>query len=228
MHDCMVTGGDYAAGDVPPAVWVSTTLSLPLTWCLLLLDQGRSSSVSGCARAARSGTAGSRVTTIRLLRGAQGIRLARLARPVRSRQGRRDPDPAPPSRCAPAAGRGPQAVVGGPGGAGRAGPATTGPPAPAVAPDRLPANPAALARQPGPAEMDVPASPSRTAAHRIGHPRSGAGDSPRQPFLGLPGASRASWPGWATRWRRRPFGRSSRTRASTPRPHGAGTPGGRS
>ena len=42
------------------------------------------------------------------------------------------------------------------------------------------------ARQPGPAEMDVPASCSRKAAHCIGHPRAGAGDGPRQPLLGLP------------------------------------------
>ena len=60
--------------------------------------------------------------------------------------------------------------MGGPGGAGGACPAAAGPSAPAVAPDRLPANPAALARQPGPAEVDLPASRSRTAARRIGHP----------------------------------------------------------
>jgi hypothetical protein len=81
-------------------VWVPTTLSLPLTWCLLL-DQGRASPPSGCARATHSGTFSTRVTTIRISRGPPGIRLARLARLVRPRQGRRDPDPAAPGGRAP-------------------------------------------------------------------------------------------------------------------------------
>src|SRR5579863_1828258 len=102
-------------GDSPPGdltVWVPTTLSLPSTWCLLLVDWWWSSSVSGCASAARSGTVGSRVATIRLFRGAQAIGLARLARPVRSCQGRRDPHPAPPGRRAPAPRPGAAPVVG--------------------------------------------------------------------------------------------------------------------
>lgn len=150
------------------------------------LVSGRASLASGCARAMRSGTLTARVTATCLPHRAAGVRLACPARPVRSRQGHRDLDPAPSGRRAPAADRGPQVVVDGPGCAGRAGPAAAGPPAPAVAPDRFPANPAALARQPDPAEMDVPAPRSRTAAHRLGHPRTGAGDGPRQPLLGIP------------------------------------------
>jgi len=48
------------------------------------------------------------VTTIRLPRSTPGIRLARVARPVRPRQGRRDPDPAPSGRRAPAPGQHPE------------------------------------------------------------------------------------------------------------------------
>jgi hypothetical protein len=42
------------------------------------------------------------------------------------------------------------------------------------------------------------------------------------------GASTASWPAWDTSSRRRPCGRSSRTRGSIPRHGGPGSPGGRS
>ena len=73
---------------------------------------------------------------------------------------------------------------GGPGGAGRAGPAAAPAAAPPAAPDRLPVDPDALARLPGPAELDLPASRSRKAAHCIGHPRAGAGVGPRQPGWG--------------------------------------------
>ena len=148
------------------------TLLLSLTWSFLP-GQGRVGSASGCAGATRSGKLTSRVTTNRLPRGAPGVRLACPARPVRSGQGRRDPDPAAPGRRAPAAGQGPEAVAGGPGSAGRAGPAAARQAAPPDAPERLPANPAALACRPGSAELDLPASRSGKAAHRVGHPRAG-------------------------------------------------------
>jgi hypothetical protein len=50
--------------------------------------------------------------------------------------------------------------------AGRAGPAAARQPAPSTAPDRLPANPAALAPRHRPAALDLPASRSRKAPHR--------------------------------------------------------------
>jgi hypothetical protein len=42
------------------------------------------------------------------------------------------------------------------------------------------------------------------------------------------GVSTASWPDWVTMWRHRPCGRSSRMRASIPRPGDPGRPDGRS
>jgi hypothetical protein len=50
--------------------------------------------------------------------------------------------------------------------AGHAGPAAARQPAPSTAPDRLPANPAALAPRHRPAALDLPASRSRKAPHR--------------------------------------------------------------
>ena len=47
---------------------------------------------------------------------------------------------------------------------------------PPVAPDHLPSYPAALARRPGQAEMDLPPRRSRTATHGSGHPDARAGD----------------------------------------------------
>jgi putative transposase len=44
--------------------------------------------------------------------------------------------------------------------------------------------------------MDVPAPRPRTAAHRTGHPRAGAGDGPRQPRPGLPAPPRRAGQTW--------------------------------
>jgi hypothetical protein len=81
----------------------------------------------------------------------------RLARPVQPRQGRRDPHPAPSGRRAPAPGQDTEAVVSRPGDPGRAVPATARRSSQPVAPNHLPSYPAALARRPGQAEMDLPA-----------------------------------------------------------------------
>ena len=95
----------------PGPLWVRTTLSQPLTWCLLL-GQGRSSSASCCARTTRSGTVGTRATAVRLSGSAPRLRLDCLARPLRPRQGRRDPHPAPPGHRPPAPGQNSEAVLG--------------------------------------------------------------------------------------------------------------------
>jgi hypothetical protein len=166
-------------------LWVPRTVSLPLTWSSLLCEGSRSS-VSGCASTAESGTASTHVTTIRLPGGAPGIRLARLARPVRPSQGRRDPHAAPPGRRAPAPGRDAEAVLGRPGDPVRAGPAAAKRPPPPAAPDHLPADPAALARGPGPPTVGVPAAQPWQAAHSAGHTGAGAGNGTGQPGLGIP------------------------------------------
>ena len=69
-----------------------------------------------------SGTVSTCVATIRLADGPPGIRPARPARPLRPRQGRRDPHPASPGRRAVAPCKDAEAVLGRPGGPGRAGP----------------------------------------------------------------------------------------------------------
>ena len=57
--------------------------------------------------------------------------------------------------------------------------------APAAA-DRLAANPAALARPPRRAALDLPAPRPGTTTHRAGDPGAGAADGPRESPLGLP------------------------------------------
>jgi hypothetical protein len=102
----------------------------------------------------------------------------------------------PSGRRAAAAGQEPEAVLGRPGAAVCSGPAAarcTAPPAP---PDRLPADPAALARQPGPAPLDLPAQGTWAATDRADGTCAGAGDGtghpwhPQGPRPGRPGAIR--------------------------------------
>src|SRR5258708_5366964 len=137
---------------------------------VFLLNQNRASSASGCAAAIRSGTLSTRVTTNRPPCGAARVRLARLAHPLRPGQGRRDPDLASPGRRPPAPGQDPEAVLGRPGGAGRTGPAAARQAAPPVAADRLPTDPAALARRHCPPALALPAPRSGKAEPRISHP----------------------------------------------------------
>src|SRR5215469_4016875 len=134
----------------------------------------------------RSGTLSTRVTTIRLPGCAARVRLAGPARTVRPRQGRGDPHLAPPARRAPAPGQGTEAVVDGPGAAGRAGPAAAGQPTPPVAADRLPADPPALAGRPDQTKMGLPAPHARATSDEAVRAGAGAGDGPGQPGLGLP------------------------------------------
>ena len=165
------------------------TLSQPLTWCLLL-DPGRASSASGCARDARSGTFSTRATTIHPPRSPARVRLAYLDRLLRPRQGRGGLDLASSGRRAPAAGQDPAAVLDRPG---RAGPAAACRSSPPAAPDHLPADPAALARPPGPAALDLSAPGSRTAPDRAGRVGTGSGDGPGQPGLGHTIAASTVW-----------------------------------
>jgi hypothetical protein len=74
-----------------------------------------------------------------------------------------------------------------PGGAGQAG---AGRPAPPAAPDHLSADPAALARPPGPAVLDIPAPRARATPGSIGDAGADTGDGQGQPGLGLPAPPR--------------------------------------
>jgi hypothetical protein len=136
-------------------LWVPTTLSLLLTWCLLLPDQGRASSACACARAARRGTVLSRATTTGLSRGAARVQLASVACPVRP--------------CLLRTPRSSSCVIGSPcssgksrnrccpGPTGRSWPRWPGAdprPGRPAAPDHLPAHPAALVRPPRAAALD--------------------------------------------------------------------------
>src|SRR6201984_346280 len=131
----------------------------------------------------RCGTLSTRVPAIRLPCGAAGVR---PARPLRPGQGCRDPDLAPSGGRAPAAGEGPGVVAGCPGAPGPAGPAAARQPAPPVAPDRLAADCAVLARRPRPPVLGLPAPRSRAAPDRAVRAGAGAGDGAGQPGLGLP------------------------------------------
>jgi hypothetical protein len=160
-----------------------------LTWCSPA-GPWRRSSASGCRTVQQSGTVSTCVTTTRLPGGAPRVRLARLAGPLRPLQGHRDPHIAPSGRRAPAPGQDPTAVLGRPGGHGRAGPAAAPGPARPAAPDHLPAHPPALARPPRPAALDLSAPCSRAAQDREAGTGAGTGDGQGQPGLGIPPHSR--------------------------------------
>src|SRR5260370_34090299 len=177
------------------SVLVQITLSRPMTW-VPRVERGWSGWASGCAWASPSGTVGTRVDSIRVCGGAAGVRLACLARSVRPGQGRRDPDPAPPDRRPPAPGQGAEAVVGRPGGAGRAGLAADRQPAPPAALDRLPANCAALACRPRAAALGLSAPFRRASQDQRVRAGAGAGDGPGQPGLEGPAHPQPAGPAW--------------------------------
>src|SRR6516164_3049774 len=112
-----------------------------------------------------SGTIGARVTANRLSGGAPRVRLARPSRSLRSGQRCRDLALASSGCRPPAPGQVAEAVVGRPGGLVCAGPAAARGPPPAAAPDRLPADGAALARRSCQEALGVPAPRSGAAAH---------------------------------------------------------------
>jgi phosphate acetyltransferase len=157
---------------------VPITMSLPLTWVFAVLGKVMKLAI-WLREVGGSGIIGARVTTDRLSGGAARVRLACLARSLRSGQRCRDPAPASPGCRPPAPGQVAEAVVGRPGGLVGAGPAAAQGPPPAAAPDRLPADDAALARRPCHQALDVLAPRSRAAAHGSDHPGAGGGDGTR-------------------------------------------------
>ena len=204
------------------------TLSWPLTWSLRLMRDGQVRHLAArgpCARAL-SVLVSLRFAYLAVLRVFGWLAL--LARSDRAKDAG-DPDLAPSGRRAPASGQDSEAVVGRPGGAGRAGPAAARQPAPPAAPDRLPADPAALARRPGPAALGLPAPRSRAAPDGAVRAGAGAGDGPGQPGLGLPAhPRRAGRPGTQARavdGVADPQGRGHRPRAHAVRADLAGVPG---
>ena len=201
-------------------------LSQRLTWCSPA-GPWRRSSASGCRSVQQSGTVSTCVTSTRLPGGAPRVRLARLAGPLRPRQGHRDPYLAPSGRCAPAPGQDPAAVLGRPGGHGRAGRllprGQLGQLHLIISPRTLLRWRAHLVRRYWTCPRRAPGRPRAAKPVRV-LVLEMARDNP----AGDTAAFTVSWPGSGTSWPRRRCGRSSKTRASTPRPDDPGRPGGHS
>ena len=159
------------------------TMSLPLTWVFAVMGKVMKLAI-WLREVGGSGTIGARVTTTRISGGAGRVRLARPSRSLRSGQRCRDPALASSGCRPPAPGQVAEAVVGRPGGLVCAGPAAAPGPPPAAAPDRLPADGAALARRSCQEALDVLALRSRAAAHGVGHPGAGGGNGTDNPGWG--------------------------------------------
>jgi hypothetical protein len=140
-HHCVVAFVHSAA-----SLSVPIMMSLPLTWVFAVMGTVMKLAI-WLREVGGSGTIGARATTNRLSGGAPRVRLARPSRSLRSGQRCRDPALASSGCRPPAPGQVAEAVAGRPGGLVCAGPAAAQGPPPAAAPDRLPADGAALARR---------------------------------------------------------------------------------
>jgi hypothetical protein len=139
---------------------------------------------------------------------------------------RRNLNPAPPARVpAAAAAAPPEAELGGPGPARGAARRDTERSPPRIAPAGHPGHDLALAPRYRPALLgcQVHAGQDRPAICR--NVKAQVLRSHARTPNGATAGSTASWPGWESRSRRRPYGRSSRPTASTPRRGGPGQPG---